>query len=140
MGDLQNGSVLKVNPSEKYEEVCEKLNHLCRAFAMYCHAENCKEIYECPFHKKECRQKLGLDTSLAWEVKSLLSYIRFSLRFQSELEIIKKDVRIVWYIISVLQSIIYRHFDEFKGLGYLLNNTVCLLRKFYEDIDERRKQ
>jgi len=134
-----NNKEWNMNPSERYEEICEKLDRLCDSFAMYCHAEGCKEIHFCPYHKEECRQKLGLDTSLAWEAKSLLSYIRLSLKSHSESEVFKKDVKIAWYMISALQSIVWRHLEKFKELGYLLNDAVCLLRRLYEDIDERRK-
>ena len=49
----------------------------------YCHNENCRHYYICPEEHKKCKDKLNLDTSIAWVIASSLSifipsYVHYS--------------------------------------------------------------
>ena len=38
----------------------------------YCHNKDCSYIYDCPENHKKCKDKLGLNTSIAWIIANKL--------------------------------------------------------------------
>ena len=53
---------------KKIQEVRGDLEKIEEALRRYCHSEGCREIHVCPNFHEECAKRLGLDTSIAWEL------------------------------------------------------------------------
>jgi len=119
--------------SKDYREICEKLDQFRYALAAYCHDENCKEVYECPYHNEKCRQRLGLDTSLAWEA----SYLVWRVWWAAKTNMLAlEEIERIYYVLCVLRSIVSRHFEKFSELVGLLNGAIYCIYLLYKNEKE----
>ncbi len=58
---------------ELTREDANALEDLIRQLTKYCHAPGCQYSESCPAKHEECKKRLGLDTSIAWEAANILA-------------------------------------------------------------------
>ncbi len=59
-----------MDKKEEYHKA--KVREIERRLRAYCHVEGCLEVYDCPEYHEKCKEKLDLDTSLAWQMAECL--------------------------------------------------------------------
>ena len=86
-----------------------------RKLRKYAHSPDCSHYMECPSQHNACKEKLGLDTALAWglagDAHNLNVYLRayyYSNRAIS-IRIIKATITRLEISISVLEKALYKH-------------------------------
>ena len=114
---------------DKIEPLREELKRLIYELSAYCHDEGCDEVYVCPWHKEACRQKLGLDTSIAWEVCNLLRYVYSLSKSVSDLDTFREKIKTVEQTILSFRFVVIRHSKRFYQLSQLVTDAFYSLRQ-----------
>ncbi len=50
------------------KEIIRKLDHQIMKFYEFCHIKDCKDILVCPERHVKCKEKLDIETAIAWRV------------------------------------------------------------------------
>jgi len=116
---------MTTNKSEKKEliEACEVLAEL---LAKYCHHKNCKYIYKCPAKHPKCKQKLELDTAIAWRLSKKLHSAVLVLT-STDREPKKHEKQQLLELVGGLElarEVLHLHKEQYQELYYLLISGV----------------
>jgi len=89
----------------------------------YCHSEDCTKLSECPEQHEKCKEKLGLDTAIAWELHIYISkYISTVNRPSYYNKLVKERMFKSLYIAtSFAIDIVRLHKDKYKTLFNILS-------------------
>lgn len=109
------------------EEQRKLLNELVHKLQMYCHVQGCEQPERCPECHPECRQKLELDTAIAWAaaICANMVYKNLTNSFNPD-EVVMEHA---YFTIHVLTSITYQHMLKYVELDAMLYNLFCLVDK-----------
>jgi len=96
----------------------------------YCHSEECTKLLECPEQHEKCKEKLGLDTAIAWELYRHISKYMTTVNQPSYYnELVKERMFKSLYIATTFAvNIVRLHKDKYKTLF----NILCELLQSYE--------
>ena len=94
-----------------------------RKLLQYCHHKECKLIYECPWEHKSCKEKLDLNTAIAWIAGYLISRILLD-------EAFIEDLHTHHSIFQYLYTIVHLHNTQYPLLHRLLEETLLLIKTF----------
>ena len=118
---------------KKIREVCDTLRALGIELRCYCHSEECNKITQCPSYHEDCRKKLDLDTSIAWELFREVDLVLWW---------IKRDRRMTYLclertlpIVGAFAGVVERHQESYSrllGLVYRTFNTLVELQRLLE--------
>ncbi|RLG42597.1 MAG: hypothetical protein DRO05_00540 [Thermoproteota archaeon] len=102
----------------------KKLTEIKEELFRYCHNETCRLIYENPADHKKCREKLGLDKSIAWRAALHLSEILHT----KNLIILETCMPLIHELITVVAPC----FIEFSKLYSLLSEANYWIRYLHQ--------
>ena len=119
---------------EEIKGMIERLEKATEGLARYCHAEDCEDIWDCPLNHEKCSRKIGLDTSIAWEMAE---------RFKYAYEILQRDppwprdvIREILLITRFISGVVARHKIGFPKLWEPLCDGWRALVWFYYGLKE----
>jgi len=118
---------------EELNKLLNDLDDLEYNLRLYCHGHGCKKLEECPRLHKECAEKLGIDTAVAWilarEIRELIYWLNIS---DSDYECIKKRAQSLRDGTGLVWDILELHGEPFSDLVYKVYLTAeRILDKIY---------
>jgi len=101
----------------------------------YCHSKDCTKLMECPEQHEKCKEKLGLDTAIAWELcRHITKYIATVDQLFYYNQLVKETMFESLYIATTFAiNIVRLHEDKYKTLF----NILCELFWSYDFVEER---
>ncbi len=102
-------------PIKKLRRKDKTLKRLIKELRAYCHAPHCRFLTSCPSLHKKCKEKLGLDTAIAWQAANLLEEVR--------------EVSNIIPQINQLRYIVLQHSLRYHKLAILLQDVCDYLSK-----------
>ena len=116
---------------DKYTNTIMKVMNMELELRKYAHAPGCTAYTHCPSSHSNCKENLGLDTSIAWELANELNtvheYLQIYFRNQPffSTKKIEETISKVEIITSAFSSVLYRH--NYRVLSYIINDVYPLL-------------
>ena len=65
--------IIELRSKEITRQHKKRRAELIKSLEKYCHHPKCRDYRYCPNNHPKCRERLGLDTSIAWSTKTFLS-------------------------------------------------------------------
>jgi len=113
-----------------YDPAREMLEKIKEEFLKYCHHENCLFPEQCPKRHPKCKEKLGLDTAVAWRAAQNIIFLL------SEERTSYRTIQTYLTHINELYAVITLHSEEFPKLYRLLDMADCWINILKAKVDD----
>lgn len=113
------------------DELVEEIVKVEVALQKYAHSARCKFYVECPATHDTCKKRLGLDTSIAWDLAYHISTLYESKKLIQE--DLKTKVGQIDYLTTALSNIVNRHgYTKLRALIKQVKSVLELLKCIQE--------